>query len=95
MRSGIVDVLMGSVVRGYFLVGSPVEKQQREPGQVSSAPVFTLFWTNGFITHFLLLLWEAEEQKGSLEFFVDLVPLQTHIWKVTTSIILVFLGVEF
>lgn len=27
MRSGIVDV-----VHGYFLVRSPVEKQQREPG---------------------------------------------------------------
>lgn len=43
----------------------------------------------------MLLLWEAEEQKGSLEFFVDLVPLQTHIWKVTTSIILIFHGLEF
>lgn len=55
--------------------------------QALPAPVFTLFWTNDFITHFLLLLWEAEEQKGSLEFFVDLVPSQTHIM---TSIILIF-----
>lgn len=63
--------------------------------RVSPAPVFTLFWTNDFITRFMLLLWEAEEQKGSLEFFVDLVPPQTHIWKVTTSIILIFHGVQF
>lgn len=58
--------------------------------QASPAPVFTLFWTNDFITHFMLLLWEAEEQKGSWDSFVELVPPQTHIWKVTTSIILIF-----
>lgn len=39
--------------------------------QASPAPVFTLFWTTDFITHFMLLLLEAEEQKGSLESFVD------------------------
>lgn len=61
--------------------------------QVSPAPVFTLFWTNDFIIHFMLLLWEAEEQEGNLEFFVDLVPPQTHIWKVTASVILIFHGV--
>lgn len=43
----------------------------------------------------MLLLWEAEGQKGSLEFFVLLVPLQTHIWKVTTSVILIFHRVYF
>lgn len=35
MKSGIVDVVVGSVVHGYFLVRSPVEKQQHEPGTKS------------------------------------------------------------
>lgn len=43
----------------------------------------------------MLLLWEAEEQKGSLEFFVDLVWPQAHIWKVTASTILIFHRVYF
>lgn len=32
MRSGIVDVVVGSVVHGYFLVRSPIEKHEHEPG---------------------------------------------------------------
>lgn len=95
MRSGIVDVLMGSVVHGCFLVRSPVEKQQHEPGPSLICSCINTVLDKWFYYHFMLLLWEAEKQKGRLEFFVDLVPPPTHIWKVTTSIILTFHGVEF
>lgn len=99
MRSGIVDVLMGSVVHGCFLVRSPVEKQQHEPGPSPICSCFHTILDKWFYYHLLpfhaaaLGGWRAEGKV--VEFFVDLVPPQTHIWKVTTKIILIFHGVEF
>lgn len=66
MRSGIVDVLMGSVVHGCFLVRSPVEKHQHEPGPSPICSCFHTVLDKWFYYRFMLLLWEAEEQEGRL-----------------------------
>lgn len=81
---------------------SAVEEQQSEPA-VSLTCSFvqtvldSFIQTNDFIIHFMLLLWEAEEQKGDPGVLRRLktIPPQTHIWKVTISIVLIFQRVYF
>ena len=69
IRSGIVGVVMGSVVHGDLLLVRC--QQQREPDtsltcSFVQAVLDSFIQLNDFVIHFMLLLREAEEQRGDL-----------------------------